>query len=493
MQYKKLSIIISSLLLSSSFSQITQAAGFKIYEQSTSSMGNAYAGRGAVVEDASILYSNPAGLTKLPGASLSIGGGYIFGQSEYSNVSATNVLGQPVSGETSGDFDISEVVPYAFYASPINDEWAWGVGLYAPAAISSTYDENFIGRNFAQDTELTIISLQPTLAYQVSEQFSVGLGISVSYAEGRLTAFKDIGGLCENADFINAAYAPLGLGDVHNSNYCDIQYELDSSDWAVSATLGALWQPSRETSIAFVYNSAIDLTLANDFEITNVPIVGAAAGGRDDLFVVAPELPAVDLNTGLLGSSPLEKEAAQMDLTLPQNFSISVNQVLSPEISLQASLQWMDWSEFDNISIISEQETGPISQVTEADLNEEGYIAYIPEKWEDTFALALGVTYQWSPKIKLKTGVAYDTSPIPQERRTARIPTDDRIWWTIGGNWQLNSDWTLDLAYGYMWMKDTSINEFEYNVQDQRITNANLTADYDTNVHLLSVQLNYWL
>lgn len=487
MKLNKITILLGTALLSAQ----SVAAGFKIYEQSTSALGNAYAGRGAVVEDASIVYSNPAGLTQLERANLVVGGSYVHGQSEYRNAQAQNVLGQPVSGEASGEFDIGEFVPFTFYAAPINDEFAWGIGLFAPAAVVSNYDRDFIGRNFAQDTELTIISLQPTLAYQVNENFSVGLGVSVSYAEGKLSAFKDIGGLCENVDFINAAYAPLGLGDVHNSDYCNIEYVHDANDWAFNATLGMLWQPTETTSIAVTYNSPIKFDLATDFTVTNTPIVGANAGGREDLLAIGDTLPAVDLNTGLLASSPIEKEAANLSLTLPQNISVSLDQQVSSRLSLQASIQWMDWSEFENISIISE-ESGVISQATETELAGEGYIAYIPEKWDDTFAVAVGMTYQWSSDIKLKSGFAYDTSAIPSEYRTARIPTEDRIWWTVGANWQVNQDWSLDFAYGHMWVNDASVEEFEYNVNDERFNNARFSADYETDAHLLSMQLNYW-
>ena len=40
-----------------------QAAGFALIEQSASGMGNAYAGGGAIAEDASTIFFNPAGMT----------------------------------------------------------------------------------------------------------------------------------------------------------------------------------------------------------------------------------------------------------------------------------------------------------------------------------------------------------------------------------------------------------------------------------------------
>ena len=41
------------------------ASGYKLNEQGASGAGNAYAGRAAVVEDATVVFYNPAGMVKL--------------------------------------------------------------------------------------------------------------------------------------------------------------------------------------------------------------------------------------------------------------------------------------------------------------------------------------------------------------------------------------------------------------------------------------------
>ena len=48
----------------------SQAAGFALIEQSASGMGNAYAGGGAVAEDASTIFFNPAGMTYIEGTQI---------------------------------------------------------------------------------------------------------------------------------------------------------------------------------------------------------------------------------------------------------------------------------------------------------------------------------------------------------------------------------------------------------------------------------------
>lgn len=64
---RKLSIftIFLSLLTFFSFSSNANAAGFALIEQGVSGLGNAYAGGAAQAEDATTIFYNPAGLTRL--------------------------------------------------------------------------------------------------------------------------------------------------------------------------------------------------------------------------------------------------------------------------------------------------------------------------------------------------------------------------------------------------------------------------------------------
>ncbi|MGD1974153.1 MAG: outer membrane protein transport protein, partial [Desulfobacterales bacterium] len=49
------------------------AAGFSITQKSVKGLGNAFAGAAAVAEDASTIYFNPAGLTRLSGRQVQAG------------------------------------------------------------------------------------------------------------------------------------------------------------------------------------------------------------------------------------------------------------------------------------------------------------------------------------------------------------------------------------------------------------------------------------
>ena len=54
-------------------SSLAAAAGFALIEQSASGMGNAFAGAAATAEDASTIFYNPAGMSKLGSTQITVG------------------------------------------------------------------------------------------------------------------------------------------------------------------------------------------------------------------------------------------------------------------------------------------------------------------------------------------------------------------------------------------------------------------------------------
>jgi long-chain fatty acid transport protein len=481
----------ASLALAISLALVSQTAvaeGYKLFEQSVSAAGNAYAGRGAQITDASLVYSNPAALTKLKGAQFSGGLNLIHATTRYSDASAQSANGMPVAGRDEGKLTLSELVPFAFYSDHYSDDLSWGIGVYAPFGLSSDYQNDWVGRYFGDETAIKVVALQPTVAYKLDQHWSLGLGLSVNYAEGTLSKYKDHSGLCELGTGINALYQR----DVYNAAYCDSHYEVNGDDVAAGYSLG-IHGDLGATKLALVYHSEVKYTLKGDSEITNTPITGANVAGVPGFIVVAPTLPAISLATGKLASNSYLSEQSKLGLTTPATMAFSLDQQVTDLVSVQASVNWTGWSSFESIDIVSDDANPSLSLSTQApqNLNAPGYIGYIPEHWQDSWSFSVGTTVQYNEELTLKTGLAYDENPISSSHKTARVPTTDRIWWTWGANWALTANQSLDFAYGYMWMNKVSINEHEYNVQGERIYNSGVQATYRNKAQILAVQWNY--
>jgi len=486
----------------------THAAGFKLFEQSTSAMGNAYAGRGAQLTDASVGFTNPAALIKLGKTQLSAGINIVNVDGTYANASATSAAGLAVSGASSDDIGGLSVIPHFHYVDQINDEFAVGFSIAVPFGTSSEYEDDFVGRYFAQKTDLQVIAFQPSVSYQVNDKLSIGGAIALNYASGTLSKYKDHSGLCETGNGINATYNAVSGGafpDVAQDAYCDSVYEVSGDDIQPSYTLGLHYQVNDSINLALSYHSAVSYDLEGDSTINNTPLTGefVSDSANPSQYWTAPtiptmgvygaKMPVVDLTTGKLAISPDKTEKSTLGLDTPQSVIISLDGQVTDTLSFQFSGTWTQWSKFTDISVLSTDTTSSISASTEqtANLNQDGFIGYIPEYWSDAWAFAVGATYQLNDQWTIKSGIARDFSPVNSEYRSARIPADNRTWLSVGATYQSNNKWSIDVAAGAMVMKESSVLDQEYNVQDERIYSSTYQADYDVNAQVLSVQFNY--
>lgn len=471
------------------YSQLAQAEGYKLFEQSVSAMGNAYAGRGAQITDASLVHSNPAAISALAKTEWTGGLNLIHADTQYRQVSAQSANGAPVVGRTEGKNSLNEIVPFVFFSTPLNDRLTVGGGFYVPFGLSSDYQDDWAGRYFADETAIQVLALTGVAAYQLNAQWSFGLGVNLNHAEGTLSKFKDHSGLCELGQGVNTPYK----ADVYNPLICQSYYDVTGDDIGVGYSVGLHGELTPTLRLALAYHSAVRFQLQGDSTITNTPITGAMVANNSNFIVASPSLPAISKQTGKLAINPLLTEASQLALTTPATLALSIDHQLSKTWSWQGTVNWTGWSDFRSIDIVSTAGTPTISLSTQQaqNLNQPGYIGFIPEHWRDSLSVALGLSWQIQPERILKTGLAYDENPIDQSHRTARVPTTDRIWWTLGLNQQLSSHWSMDLAAGWMWMDPLHIAEREYNVQEIALYKSRLTANYKHTAWLMAAQLNY--
>src|SRR5690606_23740815 len=188
---KPMVVAIAAVTLGLVLPGLASAAGYALNEQSAHASGTANAGAGANVENASILYFNPAGMSRLPqGTQISFGAAVLNVDPKAKDITATNSLGQPVEGSNGGDFIDTAVIPN-FYITHTMGDFAAGVGVYVPFGLTSDYKDDFAGRYLADETEIQVINISPSFAYNINEQLSVGFGVNVMYGEGKLTRAQD--------------------------------------------------------------------------------------------------------------------------------------------------------------------------------------------------------------------------------------------------------------------------------------------------------------
>jgi len=105
--------------------------------------------------------------------------------------------------------------------------------------------------------------------------------------------------------------------------------------------------------------------------------------------------------------------------------------------------------------------------------------------WEVNNKLELLV----NDKLILRTGVAFDEEAIPStQRRTARIPGNDRTWLSFGAGYQINKNVSFDVGYAHLFLDDTPIDNIN---PESNGTAIEIRGEYDLSVDIISAQFNW--
>jgi len=466
---KKTSVasILPALILAG-FTSNVSGAGFAIAEQSVKGLGTAFSGGAASADDASTVWYNPAGMTQFSGTHVSQAIHGIFPNAEFKNNGSTNhpaFGGAPLSGP---NFDGGKdaIVPNFYLTHKINETIYVGLGMNAPFGLVTDHDKDWVGRYHALRSDVATVNINPSIAFKITDKFSIGYGVSVQYIDVKLSNAVDMSGTClglASAGVVPAANcAATGLTSP-GSLATDSEARVEGDDWSWGFNIGVMFEPMEGTRLGAHYRSKIghEVTGAAEFFHTH-PGASAFAGGL-----------------ALAGSPLLSNQEITAALDLPESISVSAYHEFNPKWSVQGDVTWMKWKRFDELRI---------------DFVGNRPDAVTPEEWESTYRYALGTTYKMNNKMSFRGGVAFDETPIPnKELRTPRIADEDRIWVAIGGSYSLSDSTSIDVGYTHIFVKDPEIDYSagpHANPEPGSLPESRLIGEYDASVDIISVQLN---
>ena len=413
------------------------ASGFLIREQSPSKLGNAFAGAGSSGDDASILFYNPAGISRFdtPQAQASVSP--IMPHVNFTG-SATDATGGAVSGGDGGDAGTSAVVPSGYLVAPVNDRLTVGLALNAPFGQVISYDDDWVGRYHSITSEFRSVSVSGVASVKINDRLSIGGGPFVTYAQSRLTNAIDFGSLCVGSIGLGPCSA---LGALPQQ--ADGKVDLHGSDWGMGATAGLLYEPVKGTRIGLSWRSQVSLQMDGDadFDVPGNASILTASGAFAD-------------------------SDGSAEITLPETIGLSVHHDLTDELAVMGDVVWTGWSRFEELRFVFDNPVQPD--------------AVSRQNWNDTVFVALGATWRPTYEWTLRTGVAYDQSPTEQNFRTSRLPDNDRYWVSVGADYQLAPQWTLSAGYTHIFVESAKLD-----VSDP--SSGTLRGSYDGSIDVLSL------
>ncbi len=405
------------------------AGGMIAYEIGTADVGLASAGYGARAQDASTVFTNPAGMTRLEGTQVLGSGQLDYGRTKFSIGSGTSpALGGNDGGNAFG-----------------SDGWFLGGGGFLSYSLSPTlklgfavtgnfggvvdYDDNWVGRYYVQKSEVVGLSFLPSIAWKATDKLSLGASLNAMY------------GKYKNQVAINNVNPAFGDG----------QLALSDSTWGWGVNLGVLYEIDPRTRLGLTWNSQVSLDFEAPAEFTNL----------------APGINAL-LNNGA---------TIKVGMKVPQQVMGSFFSQVNERWAVLGSVGWQQWSKFGQLQLGVDNVFGSSSLTTN-----------IP--FDDTWHFAGGAQYRMSPAWLLNFGIAYDTgfqsgdvSPV--------LPTNAAWRFGVGAEHQASKTlkWGFAAEYLYGGSLDTNI---QSQVPVAAGGRGNLVGSYDNTAVLFLSAYGNW-
>jgi long-chain fatty acid transport protein len=378
------------------------AGGLLAYEVGTADVGLASAGYGARAQDASTVFTNPAGMTRLDGTQVLVAGQLFWANTNFSIDSGTSpLLGRDDGGRAVGSNGwFLGGGPFVSYS--LSPDLKLGFALTGNFGAPLSYDDDWVGRYYVQETTMLGISFLPSIAYKVSDKLSLGASVNAMY------------GIYKNQVAINNVDPRFGDG----------RLKLDDNTWGWGGNLGLLYEIDAGTRLGLTWSSQVNLDFKAPLEFSGI----------------APGLATVLNDRGLLTSQ------LEVGIKVPQQVMGSLFTQVNDRWAVLSSVGWQEWSKFGQVQLGIDNASNPTGVTTELD-------------FKDTWHVALGAQYRLSDPWLLNFGIAYDSEFQDSSSVSPLMPVNSAWRFGVGGQQQLSKTafWGIAAEYLYGGTLDTNL------------------------------------
>jgi len=373
---------MKGLALSATVATTIMAGAYKIPEQSLNSiaLGAAYV---AHTTGADTNYFNPANMSFMGEHSYTEGG-----------VTLAHLVSIDYSlGVLSGSTETENIlIPNLHYVSKPMGDLRWGVSLTAPGGLSKRWKSPF-QKASAKEFTLKILELNPTLAYKVSDNFSVAAGARLVYSEGVVKSSTD-------ALSASGIAGPLPV----------LTRDMTGDTYAFGYNLAMSYMPSSDITLAATYRSNVNLN----------------EEGTAKLYYNGMKMYDGD---------------ASVEIPLPAALNLSIAKTWNQKFTLEFNYERTFWSKYKTLDFeYNGANLGPLTPVFDAP---------IPRKWEDTNTFRLGVTVKMDNKLTAMMGFALDETPAPTQTLGFELPDSDAKIFSMGFRYQQSEHFSWGAALLY--------------------------------------------
>ena len=396
---KKISMMLGALLVAAS----ANAEGYQVNTLSARQLGMGHVGV-AMKLGAESGYFNPAGMAFMD-KTVDISAGMTA-------TMPTCTASAPDGKEWETDNKVSTPL-YVYSAFRVYDNLKVGISINTPYGSSINWTKDWDGAELSQRVSLKTYSVQPTVAWRITDRIAVGAGLMIAWGSVDL----DKGLVCgESVDMLLKAMG---------------------SDYRFGGITPASVNLKGTAKVALGYNIGVmadvtkELTLGASFRSKVMAKVKAGEARVSYANEIAEQI--LESKIGLINSANFKAE-----MPMPYTLTLGASYKFSNKLQLAFDAQLTGWKAYKTLDIEF--------------LNERlsGFNQNLKKNYHNAWAYRLGVQYALTNRLDVRAGIAYDRTPVDDNYYNPETPGKDKLSPSIGISFRPSKNLSIDVACAYI-------------------------------------------
>lgn len=398
---------------------VAGAQAFGLNEIGSCAVARGFANTAAPCADASSIFWNPGALPATPGFSFYGGAAIIKIDGDFTRDTSFTTY--------KGDVPTS-IVPHIFLNYRGAGKLAYGIGAYVPYGLTSQWADDFPGRFSAKKASLQTIYVQPNIAYQLTDNWSVGGGPIYGHSSVELIQAVDLAGVSTSATAPGPTFGQLGIPA--RTEFARARIKGSANGWGVTLGVHGKLTPTWEMGLRFLSQVTFKYDADATFEPRPTGLVLAAGNP----FGAPPNTP-VDALVASQFTTALAPQKANTVIRHPAQIQTGFAYTGFEGTTLSFEYAYVGWKSFNQLPV--NFDGGAPSKV-------------IVEQYNNTSSLRIGAEKKTTSGLALRAGFAAATSAAPDQTVTPLLPEMDRGNLTLGVGLPVMGRLTLDGAYAHV-------------------------------------------
>lgn len=431
-----------SLAIAAAYLSAT-AEGYQVNVLSARQNGMGHTGTALKLDSESMIF-NPAGMAFM-NKTIDVSGTF---SSIFANGTATVADGKKFETDNPASTPMSVNLGFSVY-----DNFKAGISFYTPYGSNIDWTSNWPGAMLNQRCKLTTFTLQPTLAWRITDRLSIGAGLMMTWG---------------NVDLDKALVTPASIDAMLGAMGSDVRFGSTvpasvnlkgTAKMAFGINVGAMYDINSQWTVGASYRSKMNMQVK--------------AGNATVNYVNEVAKQLLESKLGLIDQAEFK---AEMPCVSILNIGVSFRPV--KRLTLAADLQYSFWKEYKRLDIefLSEQLT-PFNQ-------------NIAKNYRNSMCYHIGAQYALTERLDLRAGMMIDTAPMRTDNYNPETPGMTKIEPSAGLSFRPVPNFSIDVSVLYVagLGRDGASCSYKNLITSQTET---FTADYKVNALSPSIGFNY--